>query len=267
MRKLEALEDDRYDQLPDAVFARALASSVCRTLKVDPQPVLAAPAADRRAAPGAGPAKASTRRSARPATRPRAGWREYTPASRRLLAVGALLLGAVVILVLPQHCAANRLPSAARPAPRRPKCPWPRRWASATGAPADAAVAPAAASAAPGSMTMTPVAVHPQANAAAAAPAAAPVAATRRQRRCPRRLPAGIVVFRATGPSWIAGRPTASGNVALRRLLAAGEIGRRLRRAAAGRDRRQRQQHRRCRCAASPSTWRRCRATTSPASR
>ncbi|HEY0823842.1 MAG TPA: helix-turn-helix transcriptional regulator, partial [Ramlibacter sp.] len=40
VRKLEALEEDRYDLLPDAVFVRALASSVCRTLKVDPQPVL-----------------------------------------------------------------------------------------------------------------------------------------------------------------------------------------------------------------------------------
>src|SRR3954470_9635203 len=40
VRKLEALEQDRYDELPDAVFVRALASSVCRTLKVDPAPVL-----------------------------------------------------------------------------------------------------------------------------------------------------------------------------------------------------------------------------------
>ena len=40
VRKLEALETDRLDLLPDAVFARALASSVCRSLKVDPDPVL-----------------------------------------------------------------------------------------------------------------------------------------------------------------------------------------------------------------------------------
>lgn len=38
--KLEALEHDQYDLLPDAVFARALASSVCRMLKLDPVPVL-----------------------------------------------------------------------------------------------------------------------------------------------------------------------------------------------------------------------------------
>jgi cytoskeleton protein RodZ len=39
-RKLEALEADRYDELPDLTFTRALAQSVCRTLKVDMQPVL-----------------------------------------------------------------------------------------------------------------------------------------------------------------------------------------------------------------------------------
>jgi cytoskeleton protein RodZ len=41
VKKLEALEADRYDLLPDVVFARALASSVCRNLKVDATPVLA----------------------------------------------------------------------------------------------------------------------------------------------------------------------------------------------------------------------------------
>jgi cytoskeleton protein RodZ len=40
VRKLEALEQDRFDLLPDAVFARALAASVCRTLKLDVATVL-----------------------------------------------------------------------------------------------------------------------------------------------------------------------------------------------------------------------------------
>jgi cytoskeleton protein RodZ len=40
VRKLEALEADRHNELPDAVFVRALAASVCRTLKTDPGPVL-----------------------------------------------------------------------------------------------------------------------------------------------------------------------------------------------------------------------------------
>ncbi len=41
VKKLEALEADRLDLLPDSVFVRALASSVCRTLKIDPTPILA----------------------------------------------------------------------------------------------------------------------------------------------------------------------------------------------------------------------------------
>ncbi|MEO6279149.1 helix-turn-helix domain-containing protein [Roseateles sp.] len=39
--KLEALEGDRFTELPDATFARALATAVCRALKVDSGPVLA----------------------------------------------------------------------------------------------------------------------------------------------------------------------------------------------------------------------------------
>lgn len=41
VKKLEALEADRFDLLSDLVFARALAGSFCRILKVDPAPVLA----------------------------------------------------------------------------------------------------------------------------------------------------------------------------------------------------------------------------------
>jgi cytoskeleton protein RodZ len=40
-RKLELLESDQFDQLPDATFTRALAQAVCRTLKIDPTPILA----------------------------------------------------------------------------------------------------------------------------------------------------------------------------------------------------------------------------------
>ena len=40
-QKLMALEADDIASLPDPVFARALASSVCRALRIDPAPVLA----------------------------------------------------------------------------------------------------------------------------------------------------------------------------------------------------------------------------------
>jgi cytoskeleton protein RodZ len=41
VKRLDALEADQWDSFPDAVFVRALASSVCRSLKIDPVPVLA----------------------------------------------------------------------------------------------------------------------------------------------------------------------------------------------------------------------------------
>ena len=40
-QKLELLEADRFDELPGAAFTRALAQTVCRTLKIDAAPVLA----------------------------------------------------------------------------------------------------------------------------------------------------------------------------------------------------------------------------------
>lgn len=42
VRKLEALEADRHEDMGDLVFTRALAASVCRVLKMDAAPVMAA---------------------------------------------------------------------------------------------------------------------------------------------------------------------------------------------------------------------------------
>ncbi|MFM8769686.1 MAG: helix-turn-helix domain-containing protein [Rubrivivax sp.] len=42
VRKLELLEGNRFDELPGSTFVRALSLSVCRVLKCDPAPVLAA---------------------------------------------------------------------------------------------------------------------------------------------------------------------------------------------------------------------------------
>ena len=41
VKKLEALEADKFDSLPDAVFVRALSASICRTLKIEAGPILA----------------------------------------------------------------------------------------------------------------------------------------------------------------------------------------------------------------------------------
>ena len=42
VRKLEALEADRHDDLPGTAFVRGLATSIARQLEIDPAPVLAA---------------------------------------------------------------------------------------------------------------------------------------------------------------------------------------------------------------------------------
>lgn len=41
VRQIEALEQGRFDRLPDPTFVRALAGSLCRHLRIDPKPVLA----------------------------------------------------------------------------------------------------------------------------------------------------------------------------------------------------------------------------------
>ena len=246
VRKLEALEQDRYDQLTDAVFARALASSVCRTLKVDPQPVL-----DRlpqthaprlvQDHPGLNAPFRAPGDGAAP------GWADQLT-KPVYLGVFALLLGALILVFLPTarpsdpavakvDAAAAPLTPAALPAVGGTEVPvaaspdtvpvpnpGPQSMAPATAVPVSmtapapsAPNQPANATAAAGvSLKATGPAAKPAAPAlqpaSAAVPVAVPVVAA----------PNGVVVFRTTGPSWIEvmdGR----GSVALRRLMAAGE--------------------------------------------
>lgn len=226
VRKLEALENDRYDQLTDAVFARALASSMCRTLKVDPQPVL-----DRlpqTSAPrlvqdheGIGAPFRAPGDAAPP------GWRESfkRPVT---LAVGGLLLGAVAILVLPNLSSLRTDTPVAAAASQSETTEV--AMAAPAGVPVET-VAPAEAGAVPGAVSVTPVAMNAQATttttttapvaAPAAAPASAPVAATP-VNNTPAPPATGLVVFKASGPSWVEVMDS-KGNVALRRLLASGE--------------------------------------------
>jgi len=99
-QKLAALEDDNIEALPDAVFARALAASVCRALRIDPQPVLAKlPGAQR---PGLADADRTISRSLKSAA-PRSGaGASGLPSRALLIVVVLLLLGAAVLFWLPQ---------------------------------------------------------------------------------------------------------------------------------------------------------------------
>ena len=99
VKKIEALEADRHDSLPDAVFIRGLASSVCRALKIDPTPILAK--LPQTNAPRLNQAEVGINAPFRsPSDGPSASLFDQLskPAA---LAVLALLLGALVLIFLP----------------------------------------------------------------------------------------------------------------------------------------------------------------------
>lgn len=204
VRKLEALEDDRYDLLTDAVFVRALASSICRTLKVDPQPVLdrlpqttvprLARDADSINAPFRAPNDGAPPTWLHHLTRP------------VFLAVFGLLLAALVVVLLPARQEEGS--SAVTPPPATPSSPSPVAE-SAPAEPATSVPSPSQAATA----VVSPAVAAPVAVPVAAAPASAPAAAA---------AATGTVVFKAKAPSWVE-VTDAKGTVAVRKLLAAGE--------------------------------------------
>ncbi|GAC1604923.1 MAG: hypothetical protein NVS3B2_10940 [Ramlibacter sp.] len=237
VRKLDALEADRFDLLPDAVFVRALAASICRTLKLDPAPIL-------QRLPANGPSRLAASEAGinAPFRSPRDGARPtwVDQMSRPVvLAVAALLLGALALLVLPSRheqadWQAQPPPVAGVPAPEMVSEPAqavlltaaPASAPAATGVPATiappAAVSkPAAARAAAAASAGTTVArasvaaaAVSSASGAASASVAAPVT--------PASPVEGVVVFKAKAPSWVQ-VTDAQGKVALRKLLAGGE--------------------------------------------
>jgi len=98
-QKLAALESDDIEALPDPVFARALAASVCRALRIDPAPVLAKlPGAQR---PVLAEADRTMSKSLRSAS-PRSGGAGALPSRPLVTVVILLLVGAAVLFWLPQ---------------------------------------------------------------------------------------------------------------------------------------------------------------------
>lgn len=98
-QKLQALEDNNVEVLPDPVFARALAASVCRALRVDPAPVLAKlPGALRPGLADADRPLSGSFRSGAPRSRSTTGG---TPSRALLIAVALLLAGAAALVWLP----------------------------------------------------------------------------------------------------------------------------------------------------------------------
>ena len=226
VKKLEALEADRLDLLPDAVFVRALAASVCRTLKIDAVQVLALlpqtgkPSLGQQSAPinapfrspGDGPGPSLLAQISRPA----------------VLAGLLLLLGALVLIFLPAIQQPGTATQPATPSPAVADAPAalsgvamaktelleldkPTVTDSAAPPATSAGTTPAAPLVAsqPSAVASPAVAVSVASAVPAAAMAVSPAAA-------------GIIVFKAKGESWVE-VTDARGTVVLRRTLAAGE--------------------------------------------
>lgn len=223
-RKLELIEGNRYDELPDATFTRALALSMCRALKIDAEPVLS-----RLPQPqGHGLDQVSLGLNAPFRDRANAGDGAEWPRVFSLPVIGALLLAgaaALVYLVPSGSWSVDRLLSMfdggtaagvsatsasapranveAAPASVVVPAPSPLQASVQTSVPATASVAP-------------PVELPPAAGAVSAvvdtvfsAPASAPPAG-------------GMLTLRASAESWVEVRDR-NGQILLSRTLAPGE--------------------------------------------
>lgn len=223
-KKLEALESDRFDLFPDAVFLRALAASVCRTLKIDVGPVLhglpdyGAPSLSTRGAslntpfraPGYGPGPAV-----------------WTQISRPAVLTGVFLsLAALVLFFLPElQAGMKRVGAVAWPQSLGPGATAGMQVTSVTGrepTSSDGTTDKAIQLAPTRQLPSAPVALTGQ-EVAAGLVAATDRGGASRIESAPALQSSGIVVFSAKGPSWVEVTDS-RGQVVLRRTLNAGEV-------------------------------------------
>jgi len=223
--KLEALEADNFSALPDMVFVRALASSVCRTLKIDPQAVLAL------LPQGEGPRLSAGDVGLNAPVKGFAGRSSAAPfkgaGSRSFVwAVGLLLIGAALMMFLPRGLDAD-LSALLKQPETTTKIPMPtgnvaQEISVAVGA--EQRVPSAAPAAAVGvgvelpageSIKPAGIASHPIVlpSVEASAPSSAPAADA----------PSGVLAFKARSESWIQVRD-AAGALVLQRNLAPNEL-------------------------------------------
>jgi len=219
VRKLEALEAGQYDELPDLTFARALASSACRQLRIDPAPVLEQ--IPQNPAPALRGSESTINAPFKPASEAPAASPLTWLSKPALLGAIALLLAALVVMFLPDmepagtadEAAQNTVQEAAPAAP-----------AAAPGLPIfqPADSAPAAPSGAPaGGETTAPA----EDGAAPAEAAASPAAELSAAPPAPPAAAAGgatVLQIEASEESW-AEVTNGTGNVVLQRLLQPGE--------------------------------------------
>jgi len=220
VKKLEALEADRLDLLPDAVFVRALASGVCRALKIDATPILdqlPQAAVPRLELDGAGlntpfqtPGDGAT-------------YSVWNQLSRPVMLLALLLLaGALVLIFFPsmEHMMSSKPVTGETPVTDKPV-----ETAVPLAAPAEKPVAVAEPlnvipAVAPKPQTAKPL-VSPTPVTASAVQSAASAALVQPVQG--RATSNGIVVFKTQGPSWIE-VTDADGVVQIRRTIQEGEV-------------------------------------------
>ena len=216
-RKLDALEHDRWDELPDATFTRALAQTVCRTLKVDARPVLdkLPPAAPQPLEP---PQDFGLNEPFR--DRPGRETPGLAAAAVRPMVWGgaALMLAAVLVYLLPADLWSRltALSAAAPAAPTPVAVPAALPASAAVAMLAPASAAPAAVASAPEALASAPVAAGETVFSApppvVTTSAATPVA----------NAASGLVQLRTSEASWIEVRD-ARGTTLLSRTVLPGE--------------------------------------------
>ncbi len=202
-RKLELLEANQFDQLPDATFTRALAHTVCRALKVDAAPILALlpPLKGVRLEEVA--VGLNTPFHERPGRLVPKEW--ATVASPALWLAALLLIAALAVYLMPSGWLPLQKATVALAPAELPVAPQP----VAEPVPTPASPAPAfAASAAIEVSAPAAEPIGPPAETEAAAPASA--------------APAGVLQLRATAPSWVE-VTDARGRLLIARLLQPGD--------------------------------------------
>lgn len=217
VKKLEALEAGRYNELPDLTFARALASSACRQLKVDPAPIL------QQIPQGASPKLGNPGRTINAPFNPGHDEAPFNPLSwlsrPALLAAIALLLGALVIVFLPRAEKPSAAPTATETISESVSAAEPVAAQEPTGPASQDAAVPAIAdpAALPGGTTTAP----PEPTTSTPLPVAPVTLATTEAASAP--SSGSLLSIAATGESWVE-VANGSGVVVAKRLLRSGDV-------------------------------------------
>ena len=226
--KLEALEADNYAVLPDTVFVRALASSVCRTLKVDPVPILAllpqskSPHLKADTAGLNAPVKGHGGR----ASTSFASSSSFTASTSRSVTVVvlALLAGALALVYFPRSSDGSLDDSSSSSSGVRSQAPVPVEDVSPVGvvaAPLSNQVAPDSVGAGDPSVAAASEALSTEAL-STVAPTTAPAPVMSASEAASTVAPSGVLLLRTRSESWVQVKDSA-GAVVLQRNLAAAE--------------------------------------------